>query len=56
VSMLTRTYLFLLNFGSDANFFVPVIFKYKLNTCHTYTPTLNKTPELDTTIDINGRV
>jgi hypothetical protein len=53
VSLLTRTYLFPLNFHFDGNFFVLGNFKQKLNTCHTHrpTPARNKTPELDTTID-----
>jgi hypothetical protein len=33
VSLLTRTHLFHAYFGFDANFFVLVIFKYKLNSC-----------------------
>jgi hypothetical protein len=37
VSLLTRIYLCPLHFGFDANFFVLVIFKHKLNTGHTYT-------------------
>jgi hypothetical protein len=55
VSFLTPTYLFPLNYGFNANFFVLVIFKYEVNTCHTQKPPANKTPELDTTIDTNGR-